>query len=254
MNNQPRQTLRLILAKHGREIAGNAERCRGLLNDLCGAYRREINVLVTAVEERIPLDLLAAARSTPTELLLNRLEKRLADQTGLTPEAARWAVESWALALDAATDAEIAARASQQNDDPPAKPAKIQPPGDEHQPANQNPPQSTPIDNNPSPTAQTNQPATKQAPPVNRQPAKIPFPSAPPARLPANNPPSIPAAPANYPQVSNAPSRLFRGCLVFVFLLVVSFVVLLFGVPFALETMRETQRERQNEPPRFPQR
>jgi hypothetical protein len=118
MNELPRKTLRRILAKHGREIAGNAERCRGLLNDLCGGYRREINILVTAVEERVPLDLLAAARSMPTNLLLARLEKRLADQTGLTPEAARWAVGSWALALGLATDSEIAERESKPDNHP----------------------------------------------------------------------------------------------------------------------------------------
>ena len=110
MNNLPRQTLRRILAKHGKEICGDARRCESLLNDLCGAYRREINVLVTAIEERVPLDLLAGNRSMPLELLLTRIEKRLEEQTALTGEAARWAVESWALALDLVAESEIQAR------------------------------------------------------------------------------------------------------------------------------------------------
>lgn len=253
MNNLVRQTLRRILAKHGKEIAGDAERCKGLLNDLSGAHRREINILVTAAEERIPLDLLAAARSMPIDLLLTRLEKRLADQTGLTPEAARWAVESWALALDVVTDSEIVARGLKQNNYAIKEPAKILPQAEAEKPATQNLPELKPVDPNLLPKTPPSQTSTKQAPPATRAPAKIPFPSAPPVHLPANNPPpTIPSTAPNYPPVSKNPSRFFRGCLIFVFLLIVSLVVLLFGVPFALETMRETQRERQNEPPRFP--
>jgi hypothetical protein len=113
MNKQPRQVLRQVLAKYGKDICSDAARCRGLLNDLCGPYRREINVLTIAIENHVPLDLLAAAKSVPAEMLLTRLEKRLQDQTGLTSEAARWAVESWALALGVATDLEIEQRGLQ---------------------------------------------------------------------------------------------------------------------------------------------
>ncbi len=65
MNNLPRQMLRQILAKYGKEICSDARRCQGLLNDLCGSHRREVNVLVNAIEERVPLDLLAGASSMP---------------------------------------------------------------------------------------------------------------------------------------------------------------------------------------------
>ena len=107
MYELPRQMLRKIVVKYGKEICSNSRRCEGLLNDLCGSYRREINVLVIAIDERIPLDLLAGANSISHELLLTRLEKRLEEQTALTAEAARWAVESWALALGFTTDVEI---------------------------------------------------------------------------------------------------------------------------------------------------
>ncbi|MFM7476068.1 MAG: hypothetical protein ACKO2T_10145, partial [Microcystis aeruginosa] len=67
--------------------------------DLCGQYQKEIAVLVGALKERVPADLLASQNSTPPVVFLARLTKKLQDNLGLAEEAARWAVESWALAL-----------------------------------------------------------------------------------------------------------------------------------------------------------
>ena len=53
MIDVPRQTLREIVAKYGRSVCENPKRCKALLRDYCGTYRREINVLVAALEERV---------------------------------------------------------------------------------------------------------------------------------------------------------------------------------------------------------
>lgn len=246
--------LRRIVAKHGKGICGDARRCEGLLNDLCGSYRREINVLVNAIEERIPLDLMAAGGSMPQELLLTRLEKRLEDQLSLTPEAARWAVESWALALNVLTEIEIEERQRKRlnaNEQLP-KTEKIQPKdSNTGKTSNPNRPAPVPPFNPPRtfPQSQTN------LPPVKNQPNKMPVP-APPVSRPANT------QPVNQPQIQTpnpAPPRkrsfsIFRGCLITFFLLIISTVLLLFGVPYAIKVMRETQQERNSEPPRFPSR
>lgn len=246
--------LRRILAKYGNEVCSDARRCENLLKDLCGSYRREVNVLVNAIEERVPLDLLAARRSTPLELLLTRLEKRLEEQTAMTAEAASWAVESWALALNIATDAEIEAREKRAKSSPPFSNAEtIQPndSGDNGVISNKN--RSNPVQ---PPKAQTSAPQSRiNPPPVIRQPTKIPSPL-PPVFAPTNNPPAasppIQTQPATPPSVSGKRFGLFRGCLLVIFLLIVSSIVLFLGVPYAIEVMRETQRERNNEPPRFP--
>src|SRR5687767_15951192 len=99
MNDAPRRTLRELIARHGPGLCSDARRCEGLLRDLCGEHRREINILVGALRERVPLDLLAGRNNVPAGLLLTRLSKRLEDQLAITAEASRWAVESWALAL-----------------------------------------------------------------------------------------------------------------------------------------------------------
>jgi hypothetical protein len=259
MNNFPRQVLRQILTKYGKEICGDARRCDALLNDLCGSYRREINVLVNAVEERVPLDLLAGAGSIPPELLLTRLEKRLEDQTALTAEAARWAVESWALALDVTTDAEIEKRRQKQSDASSAGKAGTTPPlQSENKAANHNVSNINLPERQRPPQTQTPVAPPQNTPSVNRQPSKIP-PVPPPVYLPQNNRPPV-QPPAVNPQlqptdpaaVSKSPFRLFRGCLIIVFLFAVASVALLFGVPYAVKVMRETQSERNDEPPRFP--
>jgi hypothetical protein len=99
MDDLPRQTLREIVARYGTAITKDPRRCRALLMDLCGAYKPEIFVLTSALEEEVVNDLLMAQPGVPVELLLRRLVKRLMDNCALAEGAARWAVESWALAL-----------------------------------------------------------------------------------------------------------------------------------------------------------
>ncbi|MFM7882918.1 MAG: hypothetical protein ACKO8H_14150, partial [Microcystis panniformis] len=99
MNDLPRQKLKEIIIQYGHSLCDEPQRCEGLLRDLCGQYQKEIAVLVGALKERVPADLLASQNSTPAVVFLARLTKKLQDNLGLAEEAARWAVESWALAL-----------------------------------------------------------------------------------------------------------------------------------------------------------
>ena len=109
MNNLPRQKLRDMVARHGRLLATEPRRCEGLLRDYCSAYRREIAVLVSAMEERIPTDLLAIGTALPREVYLARLAQRLHDNVAMEKSAATWAVHSWALALGVISDTELQA-------------------------------------------------------------------------------------------------------------------------------------------------
>ena len=99
MNELPRTKLREIVARHGQQVVRDGRRVEGLLRDYCGEYRREVSVLVMALEEHVPSDLLAAPATTPREVLLARLARRLSDNLALSEAAANWAVNSWALAL-----------------------------------------------------------------------------------------------------------------------------------------------------------
>src|SRR5918993_5906363 len=107
MNELVRQGLRGIVARHGPSVVEDRRRCEGLLRDHFGQYRREVLALSSALEERVPHDLLAAPAGVPREVLLARLARRLSDHLALAEDAARWSVNSWALALGVVSDDEL---------------------------------------------------------------------------------------------------------------------------------------------------
>ncbi len=89
------QKLSEILSKHGRPPLTDARLCENLLNDYCGEYKEEIALLVFAVRERIPSDLLVSHDGLPRDLLRALLVKRLRKDRSLSEGAARWVVDSW---------------------------------------------------------------------------------------------------------------------------------------------------------------
>jgi hypothetical protein len=91
INDLPRKTLYEIVAKYSKSICDDDRRCEGLLRDLCGGYKRETTVLLSAMRERIPHELLSNAITGVTiEVTIARLSKRLHDDLAMTLEAARW--------------------------------------------------------------------------------------------------------------------------------------------------------------------
>ena len=99
MHNEQREKLRELIIEYGRSLCDDPRRCEALLKDYCGQYKREIFVLISALKNRVAEDLLKVSTGVPETIFLARLNKRLEDELAMTPEAAHWAVESWALAL-----------------------------------------------------------------------------------------------------------------------------------------------------------
>ena len=98
MDDRPRKILKDLINRYGTSLATDPLRTEGLLRDTCGTCHREIFVLVNAVRQKVPADLLAPRHSLPYNLLQDFLVKRLCDELSLSGEASRWAVESWAWA------------------------------------------------------------------------------------------------------------------------------------------------------------
>lgn len=255
MNNLPRHTLSRIIAEHGRGICDAPKRVEALLRDLCGAHRREINIIMGALEERVAADLIAAGNSVPRDVLLARLAARLRDNLAYTPEAARWGVETWAVALGILSEAELQERArteqaeAMRNAEPPPvrdpKPSTAHP-GSINQQAPQ-PKRGTTYapSQQPSPSPKTSPP-----PPIVRTPAHAP------RRTPAM-PSNVVAPEPLQPDISpSLPSRqtsrrglTLRGCFVVVVLVIVLIVAAVFVVPAVIMILREEQSQpRINEP------
>lgn len=104
----PRQ-LGEILIKHGPASLTDAKLCENLLKDYCPEYKEEIALLALAVRERIASDLLLSQDGLHRDLLRALLVKRLRKAShSLSEGDARWAVESWGVAIRALSRAEPA--------------------------------------------------------------------------------------------------------------------------------------------------
>jgi hypothetical protein len=101
MNDAVQAKLREIVIRYGVSVIDEPLRCQGLLNDLCPSSRREINSLILVLKAGVPVDLLKAGKNTPRQALCTRLSRQVTDNIGLSEDVARWAVESWARAVDA---------------------------------------------------------------------------------------------------------------------------------------------------------
>lgn len=99
MNNIPRRKLCEIINRYGTSLCYDPIRCEGLLRDFCGQYGKEIFVILGAVREKVPSDLLNYNGKIPIELIMAQLSDRLEVNLSFNHYAARWGTESWALAL-----------------------------------------------------------------------------------------------------------------------------------------------------------
>lgn len=261
MNDEPRRTLRELIARHGPGLCSDARRCEGLLRDLCGGHRREVNTLVGALRERVPLDLLASRNSVPTGLLLSRLAKRLEDQLALTADASRWAVDSWALALGIVSDAELGEMKRRRDEAArveAAPPTRQTPPAPRPAAEDETPVRKQPAPSSTRPPAPT-PPARPTTPPrASRTGAQggstvAPWqPSPPPAARPPVTPQpanagGLQTTPANDPALRPGRGRR-RGCWVGCVLLLLLLVLLAAGAPFVINLLREEQLQRNAEP------
>ena len=99
LNGQLWQNLQEVINTYGADIFEDPGRLEGLLRDQCGQYKREIRLLISTLKEGVVNDLRLGKGSTPVELLVPQLCKKIEENLLLSPEAAEWAVKSWAVAL-----------------------------------------------------------------------------------------------------------------------------------------------------------
>jgi len=102
--------LKALVDRFGAELLAEPARLRGLLADEVPQARKEISVLMLALEERVPQDLMRVHSGESASSLTPRLARRLTEEKSLSPDAARWAVNAWAygMGLDVIVDSQPA--------------------------------------------------------------------------------------------------------------------------------------------------
>src|SRR6516225_2668285 len=103
MIDDPRQVLCRLIRDYGGGLTNDPRRFEALLRDLCPQWDWKPRVLVDALKERVPQELTSSSSSTLAQVKAEQLAKRLETDLGLTQEAARWAIDSWALAMGVVT-------------------------------------------------------------------------------------------------------------------------------------------------------
>jgi hypothetical protein len=98
MDPLPREQLADFTRRFGPELHEDAYRVRALLLDTCPTQRREVAVLVAAVEEGVPRRISSSSDGFSSGRL-ERFAADLASERGLDAGAALWAVQSWAWVL-----------------------------------------------------------------------------------------------------------------------------------------------------------
>ena len=113
MNAQVPAKLRALQSEHGEALWADPQRCRLLLDEAMPAQRREVNVLLAAVTQHAVADLLDARDEQTVLLMLTPSADRIADELAMTPQAARWAVQTWALAMGLVSESALRQRRRQ---------------------------------------------------------------------------------------------------------------------------------------------
>ena len=100
LSNAPQLALRRLLTDYGPALLEDPARVHALLADLSGSSFRERFLLVHALQEHIPAELLVQHLDDTDQL--QQLSQRFQRRYGFSSEAAWWAIESWSLTLKAA--------------------------------------------------------------------------------------------------------------------------------------------------------
>jgi hypothetical protein len=96
MNDEAKGKLQELIDKHGPTVIEDRQRCEGLLLDYLGNFRRESAVIINALKDDIPSDLVSSkSLNIPFPALRENLIRRLQDSHAMEKEAAEWAVDTW---------------------------------------------------------------------------------------------------------------------------------------------------------------
>lgn len=118
----PGKALRELLIAKGNDVLRDPQQFKGQMYDRCPENRMEVNLLVAAMQQGVPQALLHRPAGMPVDVLLAKQVGRLEDELALNSEAARWAVDTYAEALELRRPPQTPAHARAQVDPVPPPP------------------------------------------------------------------------------------------------------------------------------------
>jgi hypothetical protein len=99
MNDLPQDQLNQLLSTHGQQLPEDPQRCEALLRDTFPSYPREVSLLVNALKQGVPQELLSSHNKIPFEVTRSRLTHKLTENLFVQDQAAEWVVDAWSEAL-----------------------------------------------------------------------------------------------------------------------------------------------------------
>jgi hypothetical protein len=99
MNDLPQEKLNQLLATYSNQLCEEPQRCEALLRDTFPEYPRQVSLLVNALKQGIPPELMASHNKVPLEVTRSRLIRKLVDNLFVQEQAAEWVVNAWSEAL-----------------------------------------------------------------------------------------------------------------------------------------------------------
>jgi thiol:disulfide interchange protein len=107
MNDLARGKLLKIVKAYGRTVCNTPRTCEIFLQQQCADFPAECQLLIKALHVGTVAELLELKGAQPWAEVIAPLVRALADGAGVPAEDARWAVDSWALALGTHPDTAV---------------------------------------------------------------------------------------------------------------------------------------------------
>lgn len=99
MNDEARHHLRKVLKQYGPSVCNTPRSFEMMLRSACMDCPNEIKALMQVLERGMVTDLTKMHDIESWEIVATPMVNQLTEQAGMNPEDARWAVDSWGIAL-----------------------------------------------------------------------------------------------------------------------------------------------------------
>jgi len=99
VNNKITVILKDLISEHSVDLCNNIIKLKGLLFDLCGDSKKEINILIIVMQHNVIPEILAMTPKTIDAFTYKGLVNKVCQEAGTDKKSTLWAVKCWIEAL-----------------------------------------------------------------------------------------------------------------------------------------------------------